>query len=116
MAFYDKTITIADSGTTTAAVDTGLLSNHSQTQLVGVTFPASMTGTTMTFQRATTEAGTYTPLREVGGASAYSITVTSSATVPLDPRVFITAPFIKCVSGSSESGAKTLTLHFHEVV
>ena len=116
MAFYDKTITIANAGTTTAAVDTGLLSNYSKTQLVGVTFPATMTGTTMTFQRATTETGTFTALREVGGANAYSITVTASTTVPLDPRVFLTAPFIKLVSGSSEGAARTITLHFHEVV
>ena len=116
MALNDKTVTIANNATTSGAVDTGLTSNYSETQLVGVTFPASMTGTTMTFERATTETGTYTPIREVGGASRYSITVTSSETVALDPRVFILAPFLKLVSGSSESGAKTITLHFSEVV
>ncbi len=115
MAFYDKTITIASSGTTTDAVDTGLTSSYSTTQLVGVTFPATMTSTTMTFTAASTEAGTYTTLTEVGGASNYSITVTASRRVPLDHRVFVCAPFIKCVGGSSEGGTRTLTLHFREV-
>lgn len=116
MSFYDKTVTIANGQTTSPAVDTGKLSTFSKTQLVGITFPASMTGTTMTFQRATTEAGTYTPIREVGGAAAYSITVTSEATVTLDPRIFLVAPFLKLVSGSAETGAKIVTLHFDEVV
>jgi hypothetical protein len=116
VAFYDKTVTIANNGTTSAAIDTGLLSTHSKTQLVGITFPASMTSTAMTVQRATTESGTYTVLREVGGASDYPITVTSEKTVPLDPRVFITAPWIKLVCGTAETGAKVITLHFHEVV
>jgi hypothetical protein len=30
--------------------------------------------------------------------------------------VFICAPYIKLVGGSSETGAKVITLHFHEVV
>ncbi len=115
MAFYDKTITIANNGTTTAAVDTGLLSTHSKTQLVGISFPAAMTSTAMTFTAASTEAGTYTTLTEVGGASNYSITVAASKRVPFDHRVFVTAPFIKCVAGSAEGAERTLTLHFREV-
>ena len=115
MSFYDKTITIANNGTTTAAVDTGLLSTHSKTQLVGVTFPAAMTSTAMTFTAASTEAGTYTTLKEVGGAANYSITVSASSRIPLDPRVFVACPFIKCVGGSAEGAERTLTLHFREV-
>jgi hypothetical protein len=115
VAFYDKTITIASAGTTTAAVDTGLVSSYAKTQLVGVTFPATMTSTAMTFQRATTEAGTYTAIREVSGASAYTVTVTASVTVPLDHRVFVCAPFVKLVAGSAEGAERTLTLHFREV-
>lgn len=116
MALIDKTATIANAQTTSDTIDTGLLTTYPQTAFIAITFPASMTGTTMTFQRASTSNGTFTALREVGGANAYSITVTSSATVPLDPRVFLNAAFVKCVSGSSETGAKSLTLHFHEVV
>lgn len=115
MPFYDKTITISSGGTTTAAVDTGLVSSFSNTQLVGITFPAAMTSTTMTIQRATTESGTYTTLREVGGASSYSLTVAASVTVPLDHRIFVCAPFIKLVAGSSEGADRTITLHFREV-
>jgi hypothetical protein len=115
MTFYDKTITIANGGTTTDAVDTGLTSTFAKSQLVGVSFPATMTSTAMTFTAASTEAGTYTTVKEVGGAATYSITVTASSRIPLDPRVFVCCPFIKCVGGSSEGGARTLTLHFREV-
>lgn len=115
MTFYDKTITIANGGTTTDAVDCGLISTFSKTQLIGVTFPGTMTSTAMTFTAASTLAGTYTTLTEVGGAYSYSITVTASRRVPLDPRVFVCCPFIKCVGGSSEGGERTLTLHFREV-
>ena len=116
MTFYDKTVTIASSGTTTAAVDTGLVSTYAKTQLVGVTFPAAMTSTAMTFTGSTTEAGTYTTIKEVGGAATYSITVTASSKVPLDPRVFVCSPYIKCVGGSSEGADRSLTLHFREIV
>lgn len=115
MAFYDKTVTIASSGTTSAAVDTGLLSTHSKTQLVGISFPSAMTSTAMTFTAASTEAGTYTTLKEVSGGSTYSITVTASSRIPFDHRVFVCAPFIKCVGGSAEGAERTLTLHFREV-
>ncbi len=115
MAFYDQTITIANGQTTTDAVDTGLLSTHGKTQLVGISFPAAMTSTAMTFTAASTSGGTYTTVKEVGGASNYSITVSTSSRIPLDPRVFVCCPFIKCVGGSSEGGARTLTLHFREV-
>lgn len=113
--FFDQTVTIASGGTTTAVVDCGLISNNAETQLVGISFPAAMTGTAMTFTAGSTAAGTFTALREVGGAAAYSITITASARVPLDPRVFACCPFIRCVSGSSEGADRTLTLHFREV-
>lgn len=116
MSFYDKTVTIASSGTTTAAVDTGLSSTYAKTQLVGISFPAAMTSTAMTFTAASTETGTYTTLKEVGGASTYSITVSASSRVPLDHRVFVCCPFIKCVGGSSEGADRSLTLHFQEIV
>lgn len=115
MTYYDKTATIASSGTTTAAIDTGLISTHAKSQLVGVTFPATMTSTAMTFTAASTEAGTYTTVKEVGGAATYSITVTASSRIPLDPRVFVCCPYIKCVGGSAEGADRTLTLHFREV-
>lgn len=115
MAFYDQTVTISSGGTTSAAIDTGLLSTHSKTQLVGISFPATMTSTAMTFTAASTSGGTYTTVKEVGGASNYSITVSASSRIPLDPRVFVACPFIKCVGGSAEGAERTLTLHFREV-
>lgn len=113
---FDQTVTIP-SGTAThsTGLDTGLTSTKPMTQLVGITFPATMTSSALTITAASTLGGTYTTLTEVGGASSYSVTVTASRRVPLDPRVFVCAPFIKIVTGSNEGADRTLTLHFREV-
>ncbi len=113
---FDQTVTIPN-GTATHAtgLDTGLTSNHPKTQLVGITFPAAMTSTALTITAASTLDGTYTTLMEVGGAASYSVTVTASRRVPLDPRVFVCAPFIKIVTGSNEGDNRILTMHFREV-
>jgi hypothetical protein len=64
---------------------------------MGIEFPAAMTGTTMTFTGSRSSGGTYVTVKEVGGASNYSVTVSASSFVPVDPRVFSTFPFIRLV-------------------
>jgi len=105
----EASATIAASGTTSDVVDLNL------GQLVGLIFPASMTGTTLTFTMSTASGGTYVGVKDVGGASDYSITVTSSKYVPIDPRVFCGVRYLKLVSGSTESGAKVITCVFRPV-
>lgn len=109
-----QTATIAASGTTSGAISTGII-NEEGTQLHGLEFPAAMTGTAMTFTGSRSSDGTYVTLREVGGASAYSVTITASAFVPLDPRVFATFPFIKLVSGSTEASERSIVVHSRPV-
>lgn len=99
----EVTATIANSGTTSDVVDLNL------GQLVGLIFPASMTGTALTFTMSTSSGGTYVGVKDVGGAADYSLTVTSSKYVPIDPRVFCGIRYVKLVSGSSETGAKVIT-------
>ena len=109
-----QTATIAASGTTSGAVSTGII-NSEGTQLHGLEFPAAMTGTAMTFTGSRSSDGTYVTLKEVGGAATYSVTVTASSFVPLDPRVFATFPFIKLVSGSTEASERSITVHLRPV-
>lgn len=109
-----QTATIASSGTTSGAISTGII-NFEGTQLHGLEFPAAMTGTTMTFTGSRSSDGTYVTLKEVGGASNYSVTVSASSFVPLDPRVFATFPFIKLVSGSAEGAERSIVVHSRPV-
>lgn len=108
------TATISASGTTSDVISTNIIGTEG-TQLAGLEFPAAMTGTTMTFTGARASDGTFVALREVGGASAYSVTVTASAFVPVDPRVFATFPFIKLVSGSTEASQRSIVVHLRPV-
>jgi len=108
------TVTISSGQTTSEVLSTELITNG-EYQLHALEFPAALTGTTMTFQGARDSDGTYVTIREVGGASAYSITIAASSGVTLDPRVFATWPFIKLVSGSSEGADRSIVCHLREI-
>lgn len=110
-----ETAAIASGQTTSGAISTGIIDTAS-TQLHGLEFPAAMTGTSMTFTGSRSTDGTYVAIREVGGGSAYSVTVTASAFVPLDPRVFATFPFVKMVSGSAEGADRSVVVHKRPVL
>lgn len=106
----EASATIANAAATSDAVELNL------GQLVGLIFPASMTGTTLTFTMSTSSGGTYVGVKDIGGAADYSITVTSSKYVPIDPRVFCGIRYLKLVSGSNETGAKVITCVFRPVM
>lgn len=94
------TATIAASGTTSGAI------NLSGLQVVAIDMPSALTGTSMTFTASTAVDGTYDAVQEIGGAAAYSLTVAASKWVGVDVRVFAGIPFLKLVSGSTESAAR----------
>lgn len=95
--------TIANAATTSGAVDLALF------RPIALQFPASMTGTTMTFTASTVNSDdTFVAVYDTGGASAYSVTVGSSRIVPIDERVLWGCRYLKLVSGSSETGAKVI--------
>jgi hypothetical protein len=107
-------VTIASSGTTSGTVSTNIVGTE-DTQLMGVEFPAAMTGTSMTFTGSRSSDGTYVTITDVGGASNYSITVSAGKFVPVDPRVFSTYPFVRLVSGSAEAAERTIVVHLRPV-
>lgn len=96
------TTTIANTATTSAAISTHGLS------LVGIQFPTTFTGTTVTFTMSDAVDGTYVPVYNAAGA--VSVTIAQARYYALDPKDFQGIQFLKIVSGSAEGGARTLKL------
>ena len=101
---FPTSVTLALNGTTTSAASLGGRS------LVGIRLPADFDGTAITFTECDTLAGTYVAVYDVGGASAYSVTVGTSRYVPVNPRVFDGIVYLKLVSGTAQDPATTITL------
>ena len=101
-AFNTSTVTIESSGTTSSARDLNGLGN-----LVALVTPATLTGTSFTFQ-ASVDGSTYNNVYNEG--TQYSVTVAASRYVALDPAVFAGAQYVKVVSGSTEAAERTITL------
>jgi hypothetical protein len=99
---YDQQPQIANAGQVSNAVDIG------GSVLVGLFLPAAFTGTSVTFQAATTLNGTYGTVQS-GGAD-YTVNVTQGKYAAVDPTVFSGLRYIKVVSGSAEGGNRTITL------
>ncbi len=97
-----KNAVIAAAGTTSAAVNIAPLT------LVGITFPAAFTGTTVTFTVCDTADGTFVPL--YNSAGAVSFTIAQARHYALDPVNFRGIQFLKVVSGSAEGAERTLIL------
>jgi hypothetical protein len=97
------TATIASGQTTSAAVDL------SGTTLVGLQMPASFTGTSVTFQVATSAAGTYQSMTSSTG-SALTFTVAGGKYVAANPTDFAGVQYFKLISGSSEGADRIIEL------
>ena len=106
---FEVTQTIAISTATSDVLDCSL------GQLVGLIFPAALTGTAMTFTMSNAKEGTYVPVQATGGASAYSITVAASKYVPVDLNTFSGIRYLKLVSGSTELAARSIIAVFRPV-
>lgn len=105
-----KTATIANGAQTSDEVTL----TDGQT-LVGIITPAALTSTAMTFTASDVAGGTFVAVRDVGGASAYSVTVAAGYYVPVDPRVFAGVRALKCVAGSAEGAARSIKLMVRNV-
>jgi hypothetical protein len=81
--------------------------NLNGSTLCGIHMPATFTGTSLTFQAAPTEDGTYQAVMWQG--SDFSVTVAAGRYVALNPAIFAGISFIRIVSGSAEGAARTLT-------
>jgi hypothetical protein len=94
--------TVSLSGTDASAVI-----DCTRYQLAGFYTPGTLTSTAITFQ-SSWDNSTFVAIRDVGGASAHSVTVTTSSFYPMDHRVFAGAQHVKLVPGSSEASARTI--------
>ena len=93
-------VSIASSGTTSAAISTNGLS------LVGCQLPATFTGTAITFTVATTVGGTYQALTNASGTLSY--TVAQGKYIAINPADFYGVQFFKIVSNATEGATRTL--------
>lgn len=98
-----RTVTIAASGTKTAAIDLGCFT------LVGIQFGA-FTGTALTFEGSSATDGTFVAVKATTSGSALSYTVAQNTFAAIDPANFYSLSIIKLVSGSTEASERTLTL------
>lgn len=96
------TATIANGGTTTAAIDLG------GRKLSSITTPAAFTGTAIAVHASDTFDGTYAVITTEDGA--VSITVAAAGVYALDDELFKRYRFIKLVSNAAEGAARTLKL------
>jgi len=97
------TVTIGSGQQSSSAISTGGMA------LVGFSLPAAFTGTAVTFEVATTLAGTYQPLYDASNA-VVSVTVTQGRVYTLDPKYFQGIQFLKIKSGSAEGAARSVVL------
>jgi hypothetical protein len=96
--------TIANAATVSDAVGIG------QYRQGSVTIPGTFTGTTLAFHVSNTPAGTYKAV-EVEGEETNPVTVAAGTSYRIPISVFSYA-YMKVVSGSAESGARTITGFF----
>lgn len=97
--------TIANGQTDSAAIDLGGFT------LCGILFPAAFTGTALSFLVSSAIDGTFVPLKSTASGTTLSYTVGQATYAALDPKDFQGANFIKLKSGSTEGGARALTLY-----
>ncbi len=98
-----STVTIANGATTSTAHTV-----RTNSRLLAFETPAALTGTTITFEASSDSGATYRPVYQ--GTSQYSIGVGTSRHVAIDPVVFDGVRVVRLVSGSSEAGARTITV------
>lgn len=97
------TATIGASGTTTGAIPLGGFC------LCGILFPATFTGTAITFL-ASPDGTTYKVLKATTSGTTLSYTVAQDTFAAIDPKDFQGVNYLKIVSGSTEGSARTLKL------
>lgn len=76
--------------------------------LVGLSTPAALTGTAMTFEVCNAAGDSCLPLKTSTSGTALSYTVAVSSYYAIDPAPFQGVQYLKLKSGSAEGGARTL--------
>lgn len=78
--------------------------------LVGISTPAALTGTAITFESCDVTGATCVPLKVTTSGTALSYTVTTSSYYAIDPAPFQGVQYLKLKSGSAEGAARTLVV------
>lgn len=107
--YYTKSVTIADSGTVSGAVQLCDAYNDDVDSLVGVVTAAAFTTADLTFQFSH-DGTTYTAAKNAAGTAITLSSVAASEWRAVDPTDFISAKYIKVVSSVAQSGGDTITL------
>jgi hypothetical protein len=102
-AAYTQDVVITSGQQNSAAADL------KEKTLVGVSLPATLTGTSLTFFAAAALAGTYKQVTNEDG-SAYSVTVAADKWCAVDANKFLGVRFLKVRSGSAEGADRTIAL------
>jgi len=102
-----KTLTIANAATTS---DEAALENGASP--LGLVFPATFTGATVTLKSRWGAAGSEVVVQQIGGGGDYTVTVAVGKYVPLDPRVVKGIRNLTIVSSAPEGGARSVGVVF----
>lgn len=97
------TVTIANGATTSTAYT--LPANK---RLVAIQTPSALTSTAITFEQSSDDGVTYQPV--YNESSAYSITTSTSRYHRVNGEVFDGVRVVRLIGGSTEGGARTITL------
>ncbi len=103
-----QTITISASAASSQTLSLSRLT------LVGLITPAAMTGTSITFNAASSEDGTYRNLVDSDG-NALTVAIAADRHIVLDPSAFIACDNIQLVSNQTEAAERELTLVLYPV-
>ena len=99
---YTDTVTIANAGTTSTAIDCRSCT------IVGIIIPSAFTGTSLTFT-ASDDNSTFRDLYNSHGAQYYCV-VAVDRHIALELSDFMCARYFKLVSGSTEGAERTITV------
>ena len=105
----EKTVTIADSGTVSGAVQINDTYDRVSMAVCGVKTAAGFTTADLTFQ-ASFDGTTYTAVKNAAGVAVTLSSVAASDWRALAPSDLISAKYIKVVSSAAQAGGDTLTL------
>jgi len=103
--------TIASGQTTSESLDL----QKSADCVLGIVTPAALTSTAITFEASFDGGTTWVPVQQVDGGGAFSLTVSTSQFIPIDPRVFAGVELLRIVGGSSEGADREIGVVLREV-
>ena len=106
---YTKTVTIADSGTVSSAIQLFDTYGQSVESLVAVVTASGFTTADLTFQFSH-DGTNYFAAKNAAGTALTLKNVAASEWRAVDPTDFLSAKYLKVVAGASQSSGDVITL------